>query len=252
VSITHTMSRRKKKGFSTILGTLIFIGILFSAIIPMQLVMQQADIVLKQELNEIESIDEERDSEDCEVYAYPTSTISSSLNVSVRNRCELDINIIRVWINETYYPVNVVVPVGCLINIGSFELEPISGSSYFIEVVTSKGNVYDCESGIIYFGEAGWEYEYLAINTLITSQKGVKKFKIIITLISNSTIIYEDTNIKNPKSGTVLISYDVTPYGPTSFQVDLYKAKKKDWTLFHTETVTIVWPSGPAVVWVYA
>lgn len=252
MNITHTLFRRKKKGFSTILGTLIFVGVMFSAIIPMQLVMQQADIVFKQELKEIESIDDERDREDCEVYAFPTSTMSSSMNVTVNNRCELDITIVRVWINETYYPVNVVVPVGCLINVGSFDLSPIPGSSYFIEVVTIKGNVFDCESGIIYYSESGWEYEYLAINVLISKQRGVKKFKVIITLISNSTIIYEDTNIKNPKSGTVLVSYDVTAYGPTSFQVDIYKAKKKDWTLFYTEVVTITWPSGPAVVWVYA
>ena len=41
-----------KKGVSTILGTLIFMGIIFSAYIPMTLVMKQADNIYEQEIHE--------------------------------------------------------------------------------------------------------------------------------------------------------------------------------------------------------
>ena len=42
-----------RNGVSTILGTIIFIGVLFSAIIPMQLVMKQADNIALQKIHEI-------------------------------------------------------------------------------------------------------------------------------------------------------------------------------------------------------
>ena len=55
--ITRTTYHRK--GVSTILGTLIFIGILFSAVIPMMLTMKQADIIMEQEKLELQRIDDE-------------------------------------------------------------------------------------------------------------------------------------------------------------------------------------------------
>jgi len=135
--------------------------------------------------------------------------------------------------------------------IGSYDVSPSNGSEYYIKAVSERGNVYECESGIIYYGDTGWEYEYLGINILIESQKKIKKFRVVIEL-SNSTVIYDETNIKPPKSGSVLKTYDVTGYGPVEYHVEIYKAKKKDWILLSEKDVEITWPSGPPVVWVYA
>ncbi len=44
----HTMYR-KKRGVSTILGTLIFVGIIFSAYVPMTLVMKQVDNIYERD-----------------------------------------------------------------------------------------------------------------------------------------------------------------------------------------------------------
>ena len=57
---TNIMRIKKKKGVSTILGTLIFIGILFTSVIPMMLVMKQADTIFTKKVHEMEAIDDEK------------------------------------------------------------------------------------------------------------------------------------------------------------------------------------------------
>jgi hypothetical protein len=51
---------RSFRGTSTILGTLIFVGILFTAVIPMMLVMKQADTYYEGEVLDVKRLDEER------------------------------------------------------------------------------------------------------------------------------------------------------------------------------------------------
>ena len=43
--IIRMLSRKRRRGTASILGTIIFIGILFSSVIPMYLVMRQADTI---------------------------------------------------------------------------------------------------------------------------------------------------------------------------------------------------------------
>lgn len=249
--ITNIMFSKRRRGVSTLLGTMIFIGILFTSVIPMMLVMKQADTVYTRKRLEVERLDDERGREDIEVYAFPLGETSSNVNVTVKNMCEIVVTIVRIWINDTKYEVNSSIPTSGTKIIGSFDVSPSSGSEYYIKAVSERGNVYGCESGIIYYGDTGWEYEYLGINVLIESQKKIKKYRVVIEL-SNSTTIYDETNIKAPKSGSMLKAYDVTEYGPVEYHVEIYKAKKKEWILFIEEDVEITWPSGLPVVWVYA
>jgi len=69
----YTMSR--KKGVSTILGTIIFIGILFSAYAPMILTMRQADVYYEQEKHEVEILDDEKRREELAFYVYPDTNV---------------------------------------------------------------------------------------------------------------------------------------------------------------------------------
>ena len=48
----HTMCRKKRLGISSILGTIIFVGILFSVYVPMTLVMKQADNIYERKIHE--------------------------------------------------------------------------------------------------------------------------------------------------------------------------------------------------------
>ena len=87
---------------STILGTIIFIGILFSAIIPMQLVMKQADNIALQRTHETQILDQEKFEENIEVYPVPI-TGQDKLNVTIINNSEFPVKIKHLWINNTHY-----------------------------------------------------------------------------------------------------------------------------------------------------
>jgi hypothetical protein len=78
------VSDKPRKGVSTILGTLIFIGILFTSVIPMFLVMKQADIIYTQTDLERKRLDEEREREAIEVYPIPSLT-QPEMNVTLVN-----------------------------------------------------------------------------------------------------------------------------------------------------------------------
>ena len=85
------------------LGTLIFIGILFTSVIPMLLVMKQADTIYTQKIHEMEARDDERDNEILEASAFPVSTTSDELKVKIENTGVVSAKIIRVWINDDNY-----------------------------------------------------------------------------------------------------------------------------------------------------
>ena len=59
-----------KKGIATILGTLIFVGIVFSAYIPMVLMMKQADIIYEQEIYKTKLRDNLAQDEELIISAY--------------------------------------------------------------------------------------------------------------------------------------------------------------------------------------
>ena len=89
------------RGVSTILGTIIFIGIMFTSVIPMMLLMKQADVVLEQEKLEIVRRDDEGDRESLELYPIP-DLAGTHVNVTILNTCETSIDIIRIWISKIY------------------------------------------------------------------------------------------------------------------------------------------------------
>ena len=72
-----------RKGISTILGTLIFVGILFSSVVPMLLVMNQADTLYEQKKFEQEREDDRRDMEELQMYVYPISKHATQMNFTV-------------------------------------------------------------------------------------------------------------------------------------------------------------------------
>lgn len=162
--ITRISYRRGKRGVSTVLGAIIFIGILFSAVLPMYLFMRQADTIYDQTMFEMERRDEERDREEIELYVYPETLDSDKVNVTIKNTGEVLVNVVRLWINDTYIDWNVTIP-----SMGNATLEePLEvyreqGAEYDIRVTTDRGNVFASECGILRYGEEGWEMDSFSI-----------------------------------------------------------------------------------------
>lgn len=184
---TSILYRRGRTGTSTILGTLIFIGIMFTAVIPMLLVMRQADTFYEKEKLEGGRLDEEHSREDIDFYIYTEPGVDEKIYVKIENRGNAPVKIVRVWINKIEY-FQEEHPQGENINsMVTKSLDPLTVTlqdltSYTVKVVTEKGNVFSSEAGTLYYSSStyGWYTPSLGICVHIENLKG--KYQIIIKI----------------------------------------------------------------------
>ncbi len=230
------------------MGTLIFIGILFTSIIPMTLVMKQADTVYTQNVHETEASDQERDNEDIDVYAFPVAEDSDDIKVRIVNKGVVPVSIVRVWINNDTFVQNVSVASQEVATLGPFTLSPSDGDTYAIKVTTDRGNTYASSSGTLYFDNGYWFTPSLAIVVSISNFIG--KYRI---WVENETwgpiLTYETTGIDwGDVIHTILV--DV----PDTYQISIEKKKGGDWVGLPGTPVNavIIWPNGSPIVNVLA
>ena len=161
---TRILYRKKRRGVSTILGTIIFIGIMFTSVIPMWLVMKQADVLYERKKLEMARLDEECEREAMELYAFPRSIDEPQwLNVTAYNHCEFPINLLRLWVNETEIPLSLTIPSMGSANVTSYEINAVNGSSYQVRTTSERGNVYASQTGTLSFSDGEWETETLPV-----------------------------------------------------------------------------------------
>ena len=243
-----------RKGVSTILGTLIFIGILFSAVIPMMLTMKQADIVMEREKLDLQRADDERSREVLDVYAYPKG--QDHLEVLVESRCEVPATIAHIWINNTMHEMSAVVDAMDEVVIGNYSvtLSPGVNSTFRVKATTSRGNTFESLAGDIKYDGSDWETETLGIYVVIDSEGGgfwgFGRYRCTVT---NSTTYYkqEESSIT---FGSCSFFFDVTACGPGEFHVMVEKKSGwfwGSWSVVYEEDVEITWPNGPPVIWVF-
>lgn len=182
---TSILYRRGRSGTSTILGTLIFIGIMFTAVIPMMLVMRQADIFYEMEKFEGGRLDEEHSREDIDFYIYTEPGVDEEIYVRIENRGDAPVKIVRVWINNVEY-FQAGNPQGENINsMDTKTLFPFTVmtlkdlTSYTVKVVTEKGTVFSSEAGTLHHSADGWYTPSLGICVHIDNFKG--RYEITIT-----------------------------------------------------------------------
>jgi len=228
---------------STILGTLIFIGILFTSVIPMMLVMKQADTIYEQRKLEGSRLDEEKAREDMNVYVYPTGGgADDNLTLLVESRCEMSVEVVRIWINNTIHNTSKVVSSMSELELGSFDVAPKNGSSFEFRVTTARGNVFEAEAGAITHDVFGWVVENKMINVLVSAPGVV--FKVYVTGPNN----YSDYAQVWKIGGSAFKSFDITLSGNGIYNVVVKKGSQT----IHDEDVEMEWPDGPSVLWVYA
>ena len=255
----HTSSHRK--GVSTIMGVLIFIGILFSAVVPMFLVMQQADTILEQKKLEIRRVDEERVFETMDMFAYPVVG-ESKLEIKVNNRCELPISIVHLWINDTEQDVDILVlPMESDKILGQYNVtvEPGINSEFNVRMTTGRGNFYESQAGlIIYDGTEGWHTETLRIVVFIGVEQGGRwwrRYGNYRTTVWNEEGTYNETDTISWSTGTCMFSFDVTEYGPDTYHVWVERRTggwwSSSWETLYDEDVEFIWPGGSPVLEIY-
>jgi len=246
MSTTDTSCRR---GTSTILGTIIFVGIIFTAVIPMMLVVKQADTLHEMSKHELGVLDLERMDENVYVYVYPVTEESTTLTLKVHNRGSLVVNVVQVWINDDPHPFDdfEIQSMSWLeMNLDYFTAVP--DNWYFIKITTDRGNLFSSDSGSLHYGSGGtWDEGMFAINFLI-SYPAAGWFDVEIRQGGEAGPPLAGTpfQIHKSSSGPYFDFFDVP-------SADTYYVKiTKNLELIYEDDVTIGWPNGPPIAWVFA
>lgn len=225
------------RGTSTILGTLIFVGIIFSAVIPMMLVVKQADTLHEMRKHELGILDQERGDEALYVYVQTVDTAEDprTLIIKVQNKGALSVNIVRLWINDESIPIEYnIQPMSGIEEIFSYPV-PEEDGSYYIVVTTNRGNSVAFDTYLNWDFDLGWDSDVKLVNVLINSLPG-NIFKIEVTGPSYDeealTLKYE------PKF------FDVVNEG--QYTVKIYRGTKEIYS--EQATITLSEP----VYWVFA
>ena len=249
-------THKNRKATSTILGTMIFIGIMFTAIIPMMLVMKQADTYYEKEVLEVKRLDEERGLESLLVYSYPEAPGSSKLELEVENESPVQISLVRVWINDTYQNLTTVIGTMETKIIGPFNVSVHEGtnSTFLMSVTTARGNTFPSSSGPIIYDGSDWVSEFLAIFVQISGDGflGFGQYRVTVENVTATNVPYYEQQETSFASGTTSLIFDVTEAGSGTYNVYV---EKKSWFLGYSykddKDVELEWPSGPPIVWVY-
>jgi hypothetical protein len=230
---------------TSILGTLLFIGIIFTSIIPMQLVMLQIDTMESQILQELEATDDEKELESLSLISYPTTQDSDKLKIRVQNLGNIAITLSKLWIKDTSYDLNDSVDIGQIKVLGPFTVSLEENTSYPVTVITERGNVFGSDAGNMIFSSLGiWFTPSLGINVYIANDKG--KYYI---QVSNSTWS-DDYLTEGQDFGDVIVLFDVETLG--TYNVVCKKNSSTGPNLPGTPVdVTISWPDGSPIVFVY-
>ncbi len=231
---------------SSILGTLIFVGILFTAVIPMYLTMNQADIIFEQEKHEIARVDEEKGREEISFYSYPDT--SDDLVVVIQNNSPVGSKIVRVWINNTIHDTSTELdPMEGGVEIGPYDVPVVEGASYNLRLTTERGNIFDSSSGDLEYGNGSWIVESKIINVIISS--GGVVFKVYLYKWEASDWVQKNYAQVWKIGGSAFKPFEVSEWGNGEYRVEVKRGSN---TIHDEDGLMMEWPDGPSTLWVYA
>ena len=216
---------------STILGTLIFVGILITSVFPMYLYINEVNSYYTKVTADLSRTDQERARELIEVYAYPVFFIINNtvkMNIYVMNRSTSPINITRIWINNTIPSIG-----GKLSVAGTSDLtiEPIDiplDGFFDVWLVTDKGNIFASMTNTIQIENGIWSggIQPFMVNIVINKGVGNRSYMINVTT-DPPTLTYVHSN------GESILALVPIGYEPGTFYVIVKRVLSK------TENLTL-------------
>ncbi len=238
------MYRKKRRGVSSILGTLIFIGIIFSAFVPMTLVMKQADNIYERKIHEATIGDIEKGDENAMVYAYG-EVGSTELSVYITNKGSNELTIVRVWMNDNSTEVSETIAPKASTELGPFDVTG-TASPLKVKVTTENGNIFECNLGSVMYSEVnGWYTPSYAISVIIMSDWG--QYEIIVEDSGSNEVGYYKSsgNEHDDISKTFLVDDN-----PEIYDVEVLKKVGGGWSnlIGPGYTVNVPSASGTPVV----
>ena len=225
-----------KRGTSSILGTLIFIGILFSAVLPLFHTMNQADIVYEQKKLDVERLDEEKELEDIEIYLMPDA---GNIDVIIVNNCEVPITVYHLWINDELFDIpETTVDAQEEQTIEDLDISPEVDEEYEFIITTERGNTFVPANGKLLYTSEGWTMETF----LIKIYAAELFIRVIVT--QDETVFYDDWSIFE-------VGYAIPVPSPGTYHVYIEKSFFWSTTVLFDDDVEITWPTGPSYVEVF-
>jgi len=201
----HIIGISFRKGTAPILGTIIFVGILFTAVIPMLLYLRQADTLYEMRKHELEIMDEERTSENIIFYALPLND-PPRLSFIIENRGESPTTIERIWLNDEPEIIGESLSSMSVSEIGPIGVPEVE-ESYIIKLTTDRGNIFIPSSGIpTYDPNSGeWQMDSFTIFIMMTETKSQLHILVNHTHDGGSSIdppvTYFDDDVDNNQPG---------------------------------------------------
>jgi len=241
------MALQSRRGVSTVLGLMIFIGVLFSSIIPMQLVMQQADNVAERRKKLVKSMDVESSREEILVTVYPNPSNNSELMVRVQNRGDVIIKIVRIWVNDGYTTQSETIAAKDMEVLGPIPVDLQSGTFYLLEATTERGNVFRSYTGSVYYSDGTWYVSALSITVNILNNQG--QYRIWVKNSTQHEVGYWDSG--GIVHDDIVQSFEVDDSG--EYTVIMKKKVSGEFKELSASpaTVQITWPIGPPIAYVY-
>lgn len=251
MSITTTSPIKKRKGVSTILGTLIFIGILFTSVVPMLLVMKQADTIYTKKIHDVENMDDARAREDLIVYTYDGG--DTSINVKVKNMGETSVKIVRVWTNDEYHNENKTIVTNSEEVLGPFEVPDVAENvTVDASVVTERGNIFYSVSGSLYFSGGGWSTTSYGICVIIHNAEG-GEFQVSLWNVSRNPDQWDDYYESKAKEWEDIVATTPVLEPSSDYQVAVKEKKGSKWKSLPGSPIStpIDYPNGPPFILVW-
>ena len=128
-----------RRGVGTTLGLLIFVGILFSTILPLQLYIKENNILKIRAENEMVVADTDRTLEDLDVSAYPINMTSDQIMVRVKNKGPISSIIKRAWVNEDSELIDEPLYPGEQVLLGPYTVVLEVNTSYGVKISSQRG-----------------------------------------------------------------------------------------------------------------
>ena len=235
---------------STILGMLIFIGVLFTCVMPFFLYINEVNGIYDRTVMEMKEFDQQRAMEKLAVYAYPLNESSDEVRVYVKNQSPLTVRIVRIWVNDRYFPFSLEISgmgenTTDPIDIGDMLSEAEGLKNFNIKVVTSRGNSFSSLTNPLqYSNESGWGGgQTFAINIVIEVESGIYYFIIEVSNSNGTTIYYEELWVMFDTS----IMRKVEVSGPDTYHVEITQTQGPDKTWQTDVQITLEEPTK----WVY-
>jgi len=247
--------KNRRRGVSSVLGIVIAIGILITAVVPLWLFQTSTEMIQRQAIEGRIQVDKERLDESLELKAYEDWYMGThEIILKIRNTCYLTITVVRIYVTPRNDPLKPPIETYITLPPNTDPLEMSTGvvaqseTVYDIKVVSERGNIYVPLGGPIY-GGSGRAYPNTLSVTVINMRKGLDYF-LNITAISTGE---EDP----PEYFPVAMSWHATSdnefqtlafgISPGTYLVSI--ADSKGWSESRVVDCTSPYVSNPTVVW---